>query len=149
MVEEDAIGSMHAVRFAVVDHDPIGVELGDSVGTAGVKGCRFPLRDLLHHAVKFGGRGLVEAGLLFKAEDSDGLEEAQSAKSIGVGRVLGRLKGDLDVALSGQVVDLVGLDLLDDADQVGGIRQVSVVQVKAAVGVMGILVEVVDAIGVE
>lgn len=42
-----------------------------------------------------------------------------------------------------------GLHLLDDADQVGGIGQVAVVEVQVAVLHVGVLVEVVDAVGVE
>ena len=53
------------------------------------------------------------------------------------------------MALRGEVVDFVGLDLLDDADQVGGVGQVAVVEDEAAVGVVRVLVEVVDAVGVE
>ena len=56
---------------------------------------------------------------------------------VGVGRVLGRLEAHLDVALGGQVVDLVWLDLLHDADQVGRVRQVAIVQEKPRTGVCG------------
>ncbi len=42
-----------------------------------------------------------------------------------------------------------GLHLLDDADQVGAVRQVAVVQREALVVHMRILVQVVDAVGVE
>ena len=48
-----------------------------------------------------------------------------------------------------EVVDLVRLHLLDDADQVGGIGQVAVVQHEIAVGDVRVLVQVVDAVGVE
>ncbi|MNL02313.1 hypothetical protein D3C87_1228140 [compost metagenome] len=149
MVEENAVGGVNPVGFPVVDDDPVGVELGHRIGTTGVERCGFALRNLLNHAVELGGRRLVEAGLLLKSQDPNGLEEAQGPHGIDVRRVLGGLEGDLDVALRGEVVDLVGLDLLDDPDQIGGVGQVSVMQVKPAVGVMGILVEVVDAIGIE
>ena len=52
------------------------------------------------------------------------------------------------MALGGQVVDLVGPHLLDDADEAGGVREVAVVQDELAPGLVGVLVEVVDAIGV-
>ena len=48
-----------------------------------------------------------------------------------------------------QVVDLVRLHLLDDADQVGGVGQVAVVEDEVAVLHMRVLVEMVDAVGVE
>ena len=41
------------------------------------------------------------------------------------------------MALRGQVVDLVGLHLLDDADEVGRIRHVAVVQEEAHVSSCG------------
>ena len=53
------------------------------------------------------------------------------------------------MALGGEVVDFVGLHRLDDADEAGGVGHVPVVQHEASVRVVGILVEVVDAVGVE
>ena len=53
------------------------------------------------------------------------------------------------MALGGQVVDLVRLHLLDDADQAGTVGQVAVVQDELAPGFVGVLVQVVDAVGVE
>ena len=61
----------------------------------------------------------------------------------------GRLEGDRDVAHRREVVDLVRLHLLDDADQVGRIGEVAVVQDEALVVDVRVLVEVVDAVGVE
>ena len=61
----------------------------------------------------------------------------------------GCLEAHRHVALRAQVVDLVGLHLLDDADQVGRVGQVAVVQVEALVVDVRVLVEVVDAVGVE
>ena len=74
---------------------------------------------------------------------------AQRAQRVGVGRVLGLLEGHRDVALRRQVVDLVGLHLLDDAHQAAGVGHVAVVQDEAAAGLVRILVEVVDPVGVE
>jgi hypothetical protein len=53
------------------------------------------------------------------------------------------------VAHRAQVVDLVGLHLLHDAQQVGAVGQVAVVQLEAGAVDMRILVQVVDAVGVE
>jgi len=53
------------------------------------------------------------------------------------------------VALRRQVVNFVRLHLLDDADQVGGVGQVAVVENQIAMRDVRILVEVVDAIGIE
>lgn len=53
------------------------------------------------------------------------------------------------MALRAEIVDLVGLDLLDDANQVGGIGEVAVVQDEAPILFVGILVKMIDALGVE
>ena len=149
VVEQDAVAGIHPVRLAVVDGDPVGVELGHRVGAPRIEGGGLLLRDLLHQAVELGGGRLVETGFLFQAQDADRLEDAQRAEGVGVGGVFGFLEGNGDVALRGEVVDLVGLHLLDDADQARRIGEVAVVQDEAAVLLVRILVQVVDAIGVE
>ena len=53
------------------------------------------------------------------------------------------------MALRGEVVEFVGLYLLDDADQAAGVGQVAVVEDEAAVRLVRVLVEMVDAVGVE
>ena len=69
--------------------------------------------------------------MFLEAEDADRLQQAQRAERVGVGGVFRRLEADLHVALRRQIVDLVRLHLLHDADQVGRIRQVAVVQEEA------------------
>ena len=51
--------------------------------------------------------------------------------------------------LRAEVVDFVGLDLLDDPDQVGRVGEVAVMQNELAVVDMRVLVEMVDPVGVE
>ena len=53
------------------------------------------------------------------------------------------------MALGPEVVDLVGLHLLDDPDQVGAVGEVPVMKHEARVTLMRVLVEVVDPCGVE
>jgi len=48
-----------------------------------------------------------------------------------------------------QVIDFVRLHLLDDADQIGGVGEVAVVEDEVAVFHVRVLVEVVDTVGVE
>jgi hypothetical protein len=103
----------------------------------------------LHQAVQLAGAGLVEARLLLQAQRADGLQQPQRADAVGVGGVLGLLEAHRHVAHRAQVVDLVGLHLLHDAHQVGAVRQVTVVQLEAPVVDVRVLVEVVDAVGVE
>ncbi len=51
--------------------------------------------------------------------------------------------------LRAEVVDLVRLDLADDAGQVGGVREIAVMELEAAVLHVGIFVDVIDPLGVE
>src|SRR5688572_2151487 len=53
------------------------------------------------------------------------------------------------MALRGKVVDLVGLDELDNANQIRRIGHVTVVQLQPGIGLVGILVKMVDAIRIE
>ena len=149
VIEEDAVAGVHAVGLAVVHRDPVAVHLGGAVRAAWVEGRGLALRHLLHLPEHLAGGGLVEAGALGDAEDAHRLEQAERAEGVAVGRVLRRLEADLHVALGGEVVDLVRLGLLHDADEVGGVGEVAVVHEEAAAGHVRIRVEVVDAVGVE
>ena len=149
VIKKDAIAGVDAVGLAVVDDDPEAVHLGDGVGRAGVEGGGLLLGDLLDEAVELGGGGLVELCLLFEAEDADGLEQAEDTEGVGVGGVLGLFEGDGDVGLRGEVVDLVGLDLLHDVNERGGVGHIAVVEDEVAMRDVRVLVDVVDAGGVE
>jgi hypothetical protein len=105
MVEEDAVVRVQPVGLAVVDGDPVAVDLGGTVGAARVEGRGLALRHLTHEPEHLGGRGLVEAAPVRHPEDAHRLPEPQLAERVGVGRVLRRLEAHLDVALRGQVVD--------------------------------------------
>lgn len=149
VVKEDAVGDVHVVGLAVVDHDPVGVLLGDAVGRAGIEGRELALGDLAHLAEELGGGGLVEAAGLLEAAGADGVQQAQRADSVDLGGVLGEVEGDLDVGLGAEVVDLVGADLGDDVAEVGAVGEVAVVQEQRHVLAVGVAVEVVDTAGVE
>jgi len=71
---------------------------------------------------------LVEADEVSKTTGTDGIEETEGSDSINVSGVLGHVKGDLDVGLSTQVIDLGGEDLGNDVDEAGGVGQVTVVK---------------------
>jgi hypothetical protein len=53
------------------------------------------------------------------------------------------------MALRGQIVDFVRLHCLDDADQVGGIRHIAVMELKVVIGDMGILINMINTRRVE
>jgi hypothetical protein len=92
---------------------------------------------------------LIEAHSLAHLEDADRLEQAERAQRVCIGGVLGGLEADLNVALGGQIVNLVGLGLLHQTDQIGGVGQVAVVEKEPGLMLVGVDVEVINAAGVE
>ncbi len=48
VIEQNAIAAVHAIAFAVVDDNPVSIELGHTVWAAGVEGCALGLGHLLH-----------------------------------------------------------------------------------------------------
>ena len=53
------------------------------------------------------------------------------------------------MAVGTKVVDLIGLHLLDDPDQVGAICEIAVMKDQPGVVLMGVLIKVIDPGGVE
>ena len=64
MVEQNAVAGIHAIGLAVIHRDPVGIELGHSVGTARIEGRGFLLGNFLHEPVELTGAGLINAGFL-------------------------------------------------------------------------------------
>jgi hypothetical protein len=140
---------MHAVGFAIIHRDPIGIKLGGRIGRARIERRRFRLRNLLDLAEHLRGRGLVEPHAVLEAENADRLEQAQGTDGVGIGGVFGGLEAHLDMALGGQIVDLRRPHLLDDPDQAGAVGEVTVMELEADIGLVQVAVEVVDPSGVE
>jgi hypothetical protein len=67
--------------------------------------------------------------------------KAQGAKTVGVGGIFRCLEAHLHVALRREVVDFIGLVLLDQAHQIGCVRQVAIVKKKVGLGLVRIDVE--------
>ena len=84
MIEENAIASVHAVGLPVVDHDPVGVQLGDTIGTAGVEGSRLALGSLNDFSVELRSRCLIESNVFLKTDGTDGVEETESAETVNI-----------------------------------------------------------------
>lgn len=101
------------------------------------------LGNFLHLAVQLRGRSLIHLAGLGQAADTDSLQHTQNAQCIHIAGVFGCIEGDLNMALCGQIVDLVGLDLAYQTDEAGGIRQVAVMQMDSI-----FLDQVVDTSGV-
>ena len=146
VVEEDAVAAEEAVALAVVHRDPVGVDLGGGVRAARVEARQLVLRRR-RGAEHLGGGGLVEARL--DPGEADRLEQARGAQAGDVPGVLRLVEADRDVALRGEVVDLVGAQLPDQVGQAAGVGQVAEVHVQAPLVLVLVEVEVVDAVGVE
>jgi hypothetical protein len=91
-------------------------------------------------AVKLTGRSLIETCLFLQPQNPDGFEKPQCAKGIRIGRILRRLKGNLDMALGGDVVYLVRLNILHNADQVRGVGEVAIVHNESHIRFMAVLI---------
>ena len=92
---------------------------------------------------------MVKSDLVFQTQNSDALEQTQRAKRVGVGGIFRRLKAHLDVALCGEIIDLRRLHFLNDADEIGGVGQVAVMQEKPRIRQMRVAIKMIDALGVE
>ena len=60
VIEQNAIGGVNAVAFAVIDGDPIGIKLCRRIRAAGIKRRRLRLGNFLDFAVKFRRRRLMK-----------------------------------------------------------------------------------------
>ncbi|GIV80754.1 MAG: hypothetical protein KatS3mg051_0108 [Anaerolineae bacterium] len=125
---------MQAVALAVVDGDPVAVDLGHTVGATRVEGRGFALRHFAHLAEHFAARCLVEAyrGVYV----ANGVQQAGDAQR---GHVAGedwlRPRG-LHEALGSQVVDLVGLTLLQSQLQRSLVEHVAGDEVQPVLNVL-------------
>ena len=89
------------------------------------------------------------SGSFRQSEDAYCLEDPQSPECVGIRRVLRGLERDGHVALRSEVVDFVGLHLLDDPDQVRRVRHVAEVELEAHVLLVRVVIQVIDPIRVE
>ena len=102
-----------------------------TIGRSGIERSGLSLGNLLDLAVELRGGSLVELDLACQIAAADGLQNAQSTKSINVCSVFGHLERDLDMRLGSQVVDLVGLNLVNDGDEVASVRQIAIHQLES------------------
>ena len=97
------------------------IDLSGTSGVAETERCALILRDLLHQAEKLTGARLADPNFVCELEDPHRLKDPQRAQRITVGDVFGALKTHRQMALGAEVVNLIGLHLLDDPDQVGAV----------------------------
>ncbi len=76
-------------------------------------------------------------------------DQAQGAERHHLGSVFGNVERDLDVALRAEVIDLVGIDRLEHPAQPGAVGHIAIMQAQPGAGEMRIVVEVIDAVGIE
>ena len=106
MVEQDARRGVEVVALAVVDGDPVAVDLRHPVGTARIEGGALRLGHLLHLAEHLRGAGLVEADL--RIDRPDRVEHSGHAQRGGLTGQHRLAPRGLHEGLGGQVVDLGG-----------------------------------------
>src|SRR5262249_20711281 len=126
VVEEDARASVEVVALAVIDRDVVAVDLGHTVGTARVKRGPLALRRLLDLAEHFARGGLVKAGP--GANLADPFQDARDAHRGELGGQDRLLPAGRHEGHRRQVVDLVRLDLLQEARDGDPVEQVALDQ---------------------
>src|SRR5215813_1917698 len=77
VIEQDAIRGVHAVSLAIIDRDPVRVELGHAVWTPWIERRCLLLRHLLDLAEQFRGRRLIEADRPLEPQNADRFKRAQ------------------------------------------------------------------------
>jgi len=143
VVEEDAIASVDAVAFTVVDRGPVSVDFGDGVRGAWPERGGLCLGDFLDLAEHFAGTGLIKAS--GNAGFAKGFEEADGSEGGDISSVFWDIETDADMALSAEMVDFVGPSAIDEAGKVEGVGKVAVVEMEADTVDVGIRVKVIDS----
>ena len=110
MVKQDAVDREEAVAFPVVPRHPVAIELGGGIGAPGTHGGRFILRGR-GGAKQFTGRSLVKPGL--DAAAAEGLQESGNPQAGHIPGKFGDVEADPHMALGGQMVDLLRLQIID------------------------------------
>ena len=92
------------------------------------------------------GGGLIEAGP--DSTPANSLENADGSEASHVRRVVWQVEADPNVTLSCQVVDFLGLDLVDEVLEASCTTHIAVVKQEACF-VVRVIIEMVNATGVE
>ncbi|MCY1543874.1 hypothetical protein D9M68_797110 [compost metagenome] len=118
MVEQDTVAGIHAVGFAIVDRNPIGIKLGYRVGGSGIEGSSFLLGDFLYQAIEFRCGSLIEASFFLQPKQADSFQQAKSTHGIYVSGIFGRFETYSNVGLCSEIINFVGLYFLNDTGQI-------------------------------
>jgi hypothetical protein len=131
VVEENAAATEYVVALAVVHRHPVRVELGHTVGTAGVERGVLLLGDGLHLAKHLGRAGLVEPDL--GVYQTDRLQQVKRTDTGDLCRGVGLVKRHANKTLGSQVVNLYGVHLLHQGNAGSQVGQVVLHQMKVGV----------------
>ena len=127
MVEQNAIAGIHAVGLAIVDRNPVGIELGHCVGRARIK--RRLLR-LWNSCTK--PRVLTwrpgRNAFFFRVPGCGSLQAAEACPWRRRRRCIQAAQTKPRRGSARQDLDLIRLHLLHNVNQAGRIRQVAIVQ---------------------
>ena len=118
-------------------------------GERGQKGVVSSLRNFLNLAEHFRGRCLVIPDLLHQSRFTDCLENPLCAKPVDVARILRNIERDAHVGLRAQIIDFIGLKIIQQLHHLHRIGEIAIVKEKFNPVHMRILVEMIDAAGVE
>ena len=132
VIEQNAVHGKHAIRFAVIFRYPKTILFGHAVRTARIERRSLLLWYFLHFAEQFRGRCLIDATLLFHAQNAYRFEQTQRADRIGFGGIFRHIETDFDLTLRCQIVDFVGVNFLNDAHQRTAVGHVAIVQIYSA-----------------
>src|SRR5215475_9974772 len=142
MVEQYSITSEDSVTLSVIDRGPIGINLGNGIGTARIKGSRLFLWCLQYLAIHFGATRLVKFGL--ESCFPYRFEKADRAQSRHVSRIFRDVKAHTHMALGREMIDLIGLEAIKKLDQICGVRYIAIMQKQFHSINMGILIKVIN-----
>jgi hypothetical protein len=115
VIEQNTRTRIEAVILSRIDSDPMTVQFGNTVRTAGIKPGRFRLRRIFDHSEQFAGGSLIEAEC--GIDHADRLKHTRNPernKFPGQHRLA---PGCWDKGLSGEVVTLVRSGLPERTDQ--------------------------------
>ena len=124
MVEQDAGRRMDAEALAVVHRGPMRENLRGGVRRARIERRIFALHGFLRLAEHFRGRRLIKAGL--GRGNAQSLKHIQRADARYLRGQHGLIPGGRDKGLSREIVHLVRLSVLHDANEAGKIDKVPV-----------------------
>ena len=149
VIEQYPVAGVHLVSFAIVHRNPVSIHFRNRIRRARIKRRCFLLWNFLHQTVQFRGRRLIDTGFIAQTQQTYGFQNTQGAYTVGIGCVLGRIETHFYVTHGCQVINFIGLHLLNDTGDVHRVGKVAIVQYQIAVLHMRILIQVIDAVGIE